>query len=348
MRFANIQALRFASALAVVVYHLVPVAAYRYHLTGPLVEFLKCGMLGMGVYVFFAISGFVLAHSLRTTPVRSFLIWRMVRLYAPYWALIASILAGCWVVGIPMPPALRPFVNGLLLLPVGQSRVAYILGGVEWSLVYEVFFGIVLALFALTGSRRGVSGGAAIWLALCVAKALIKPGVVPVYPTLTTIVTSPANVPFLLGVLAYEIHVRNWRWVQVVSLVAVPVFYKLGIMVERPDLSLIVIGVSCAAAVLWCAASPQLNARNPLVVCGDWSYGVYLCHPMVIFLVGNGGEQFGLLPQSVVSAVVLGCVAVWVGLMYGCLESTAYRRLRQRFAPAKPVKPVTAYVKRAA
>lgn len=340
MRFANIQTLRFAAALAVVLYHLGQVVAHRFGLSGSIIGFLKYGMLGMGVYVFFAISGFVLAHSLQATPVKQFLVWRAARLYFPYWALVLVLLIVAGIGGVPTMMPVKPLANAMLLLPAGEGQAAYILGGVEWSLVYEVFFGLVVGLCALAGPRRGVMGGAAIWLALCIGKAIVAPGGVPVFPTWKSILLSPANVPFLLGVLAYELHIRRWAWVRPVSLLAVPGFYALGISIPRPDVSLMVIGVACASAVIWCAATHQLAAKNPLVVAGDWSYGVYLCHPVVIFWLGHTGESYGYLPRSAISAFVIGGAAVIVGLGYGWLESAAYRQLRLRYAPVKPAKPV--------
>lgn len=348
MRFANIQALRFAAAFAVVLYHLGPVVSHRFRVSGSVIDFLRAGLLGMGVYVFFAISGFVLAHSLQSTPVRQFLIWRALRLYLPYWTLVMALLIAAGAAGLPTTIPVKPFANAMFLLPAGEGRSAYFLDGVEWSLVYEVFFGLVLGGCALAGPRRGVIGGAAIWLVLCIAKAIVVPGNVPVHPTLKSIVLSPANVPFLLGVLAYELHRRGWPWLRPVSLLAVPTLYSVGLSIPRPDVSLIVIGGSCAAAVLWCSSTHQLAAKNPLVVAGDWSYGVYLCHPVVIFWVGQTGEAYGYLPRSAVSGFVLGGMAIAVGLAYGWLESSAYRRLRQRFAPAKPAKPATVRLKRAA
>ena len=41
-----------------------------------------------------------LASAPDSDPMRPFLVWRAVRLYAPYWALVALILAGSWLASI--------------------------------------------------------------------------------------------------------------------------------------------------------------------------------------------------------------------------------------------------------
>lgn len=339
MRFANIQALRFVAAASVLLFHLGPIASVKLNVSEPLLDAFGDGFLGLGVYVFFAISGYVLAHSLRTTPVPQFLAWRAIRIYVPYWLLIAVLMVLLFLASAPLPPVARPLANGLLLLPSGEGRALYLLGGVEWTLVYEMFFGLALGLCALAGPRRGVTGGAALWLALCVAKAIIAPGVVPTYPTWKAIVLSAANVPFLLGVLSYELRGRAMDVVRFAAPFAVPTLFSVGRLIARPDIAVMVQGAACAILVAWCAAAKQLDARHPLVRYGDWSYGVYLCHGIVILQVCSAGEYHGFLPPSLASAIVAGGTALGVGLAYGCLESAVYRRLRERFAPARAVVP---------
>ncbi len=326
MRYANIQALRFAAA--VVVLHVAAVAKHFFGLSGPLVERLADGTLGVGVYLFFAISGFVLAHSLRTTPVPQFLLWRIVRLYLPYWCIAGLCLAWHRMTVGPIP-WVRPLRNELLLLPSGPGGSILLLGRVEWSLVYEVFFGVVLGGLALAGPRRGVTVGAAVWLTLCVARAAVSAeGEVPILASWRTIWLSAANVPFLLGVLTYELRGRGMAFVRYVGPLAFVSGVWLGRSLPRGDWAVMAEGVGCATLVAWAVAVGQLESRNLLVRGGDCSYGVYLVHDPIILAAG----QSAFVTKSTTTVVLFGTIALAAGLAFGYGESSAYSRLRRRFA----------------
>jgi peptidoglycan/LPS O-acetylase OafA/YrhL len=328
VRYANVQALRFVAAVGVVGLHLAVVAKVFFGLTGPAVERVFNSPLGVGVYLFFAISGFVLAQSLRTTPVPRFLLWRAVRLYGPYWCAVAVFLAWHWVAVGPIP-WIRQLRNELLLLPSGPGGSILLLGGVEWSLVYEVFFGVVLGTLALAGPRRGVTAGAAVWLALCVGRAAVSAdGTVPVLASWRTIWLSAANVPFLLGVLAYELRGRGAPVVRFAGPLVFVGGIWLGRGLPRGDWAVMAEGVGCAALVAWAVAVRQLDARNPLVRGGDCSYGVYLVHNPIMLTAAHST----VVPRSAAGVVFLGAFALAAGLAFGYCESSAYSRLRRRYA----------------
>jgi exopolysaccharide production protein ExoZ len=79
VRYTNIQFLRVAAAVGVVLYHL---SCHAPALVG--VDPARLGhplLAGLPVPLFFAVSGFVLAHALRSAPPGRFLLARAVRLY---------------------------------------------------------------------------------------------------------------------------------------------------------------------------------------------------------------------------------------------------------------------------
>lgn len=131
-----------------------------------------------GVQVFFVISGFVIAHSLRdntaTGPeLGNFILRRQLRLDPPYWAAMTFGLAvmfarnlypGCVPLAFPTPGEI--LANTVYLQCILGSRQIL---GVAWTLCLEIqfylFFVAILALGkALRGGRRSTDLEAAILL----------------------------------------------------------------------------------------------------------------------------------------------------------------------------------------
>jgi peptidoglycan/LPS O-acetylase OafA/YrhL len=198
MRFNNIQILRFAAATAVVMYH-----AYRYTRESlwqtPLTRVFDY-RFGWGVELFFAISGFVVSHSLAQSPPGRFLAFRLIRIYPAFWLAVAIVVFAGFA--FSAQPVDAPSVRALSLLPWGP--VTYPLGGVEWSLVYELFFYALLAAIALVPRKNAREWAMLAWLVAIVAAALVAPGRATKFlPTASTILFSAFNLPFILGVLAY-------------------------------------------------------------------------------------------------------------------------------------------------
>ena len=91
MRFNNIQILRFFAAARLCSTTVIPTRANGGEdAADPPFDFRFAG----GVELFFAISGFVVSHSLsRTTPGR-FLVLRLIRIYPAFWLAAAIVVAG--------------------------------------------------------------------------------------------------------------------------------------------------------------------------------------------------------------------------------------------------------------
>jgi peptidoglycan/LPS O-acetylase OafA/YrhL len=327
VKYANIQVLRFFAAFSVLLYHLGVYAKRLLAVDQPAVDVIAHPAFAIGVVVFFAISGFVLTHSLQTTSVRQFLSLRLARIYPAYWVAVVAVLALHWGLGQSTRPNM-PLLKGLLLIPVGPGKAAYALG-VEWSLVYEMFFYFALCLFALAGPHRGILFGTLTWFGMCLVRIVLDP--LPTwlqFPTWTNIAFSPVNTPFLCGVLAYYLrhHVAAFRlWAPVF----VPTLIAVSYQTPRADLMILAQGLGGGLLVGWAAATPPAGADHPLVRYGDFSYGVYLIHvPMIIFLFSQGSAHQWFGP-TLGTVTAVGAVTLVVGLLYGCAEAEAYRRFRR-------------------
>jgi peptidoglycan/LPS O-acetylase OafA/YrhL len=150
-KFALVQAIRGFAAMWVVLYH----AAEGKHLESvraatPTWLFTALFDAGhFGVSIFFALSGFVIAHSLRNadaTPgyVGKFVLRRSIRIDPPYWATIALVIVQQLVAHFFYAQDLTGFTQ---------------ISGVFWTLCFEIqfYFGFILLLMVqrMVGSRAG-------------------------------------------------------------------------------------------------------------------------------------------------------------------------------------------------
>jgi peptidoglycan/LPS O-acetylase OafA/YrhL len=167
---------------------------------------------------------------------------------------------------------------------------------------------------------------------LCVGKAAVSAdGGVPLHPTWGTIWLSAANVPFLLGVLTYEVRGRGLEYVRLAAPVAAPALLAIGRIVPRQVWGLMVQGAACALVVSWCAATRQLPVQNPFVRYGDWTYGLYLIHYVALMAVLGNGPRQGWLPLTSAAAVATGLFVLAFSLAFGYTEAALYGWLRARF-----------------
>jgi len=218
-RFLFLDALRGIAALGVVLHHALEgkhIDGLASILPGWTVAALEHG--GLGVGIFFAISGFVIAHSVYadrvTWPfVGRFMLRRSIRLDPPYWFAIALILASAGLSAIVLPgKAALDVSTGQLLahLVYLQEILGYPhLTIVFWTLCLEVqFYFIYVCLLCVSRndpSQPMQGRRTAIVLALAVLVSLLWPtGVLTEAPWPGTFVLHWHG--FLVGVCGY------WAW----------------------------------------------------------------------------------------------------------------------------------------
>jgi exopolysaccharide production protein ExoZ len=325
MRYTNVQLLRVAAAVGVVLHHTGAHGAAVLGVPPEDVAFLlNRVVVGFPVPLFFAVSGFVLTHAARSAPgghsMGRFLLARFLRLFPGYWLALAVALAlSAGGLLSPTHRELLPHINlgTFALWPNGGRSPLFL--GVEWSLIYEVFLSVSLGLLAATGRVRAL---VAVWLVVLGMKALAAPGYgSTVLPHWTTIGLSSFLVPFLLGVIAYHWNVRVPRWA--VALLVGACLY-VGSGRATTDAANWNWGVA-AAGVVWLAVRvPAIRADHPLARLGDATYGLFLIHVPVMLAVMYAGVWAG----RVEGALLAGGVALVVGFAFGRLEAGVYSRLR--------------------
>lgn len=331
-RFRTVDGLRGIAAMAVVVFHLHGATRVAF---GDWLPSLLDGLFASGHYgvdIFFVISGFVIAFSIRSAAptlgfIGRFALRRSIRLDPPYWAAIALELA-------VQSLALR-FGFSEVPLPSGAAIAAHFfylqnllgLGNVVdvfWTLCFEIQFYLALITFfvarrkldGLVGLRAARAIAIAFLAALFVYSIAGRFGVagLAVHPGFALI----RWYQFFLGACVWWVIDGAVSWVVLPLLWAVVGGTVFG--VGAPVLELLPVGVS--ALLLASHRRDQMSgwlSSRPLQFLGAISYSLYVFHATVgwrfIRLVGVvvGDDPPAFVPALAFVAGCLLCVAVaWV------------------------------------
>lgn len=227
MKLKSVQALRGLAALLVVFYHVRALEALSIEANG-LEEVTWVGRVFSngyaGVDLFFVISGFIMVFVTRSAqtglqPAADFLFARATRIY-PIWWVFAGIMtiymaaahglpngAEGWQTVSRSQPPVDYVVKSFLLLPQAEFPIL----GVGWTLVHEVYFYAVFALFMLL-PRRLLPLLLAAWAAMIVAGAFAGFSV-PFAGTMRELVFYPMTMEFIMGAFAglAVVSGRVWR-----------------------------------------------------------------------------------------------------------------------------------------
>ncbi len=342
VRFNNLQILRLFAACGVALFHLGNYSRHSFGVSdGPVLWLDMPWIASAFVPMFFALSGFVLTHALRSTTPGQYLLLRFLRLYPGYWLAVAlvtiSFYVGLWPgahlkVGDPAPNYRTIGLFATKRVSGGQYPLT-----IEWTLIYEVFLSVSLVvLWKVAGAKR-LTIAIGVWLAVLAVKSIVWPGFGSrMLPVLKSIWASVHLVPFLFGVLAYQCRDRGrrWRW---------PVFALIvGLMVLGAgwftmklhlDLHYWTRGLASALTVWFLVQVRDTRRENPLAIAGGYSYGLYLIHVPLILLAMRAMQVTGFWFGTWPGVWLAGLVALSMGLAFGRLESSLYVRAKRLLDP---------------
>ena len=312
--FLGIQALRAVAVVLVVVTH----AGYAAHESfGMAYGRVPFGSLGnLGVVLFFAISGFVIALN-RSKPVGEFVFRRFCRIYPSYWlamiiAAIALSLLGQHVSAGPQSILLypSPLADFSLMIPY-------------WTLVFEVlFYALASVAFALRLNDWTLTTICALWIIAVNIASYDAPVNIQAYafPGIW-ILLSPAVQIFPAGFIC-GMHFQRLRSLGTPVALATAAL-ALAISFYLPLLSTtqtLVRGVGVSFAIL---AIADLNVRSRLLLLlGTASYGIYLIHFPAITILAKSG-----LPLGSVAFLYLLLTGLICGGLFGLIDHRFYRTL---------------------
>jgi peptidoglycan/LPS O-acetylase OafA/YrhL len=338
----NLNAIRLAAAIAVLVSHAWPLTQGK-GTPEPLEPLLGVSLGHVAVLVFFAASGYLIAGSFdRRTSLSQFVSFRIARL-APGLAVslvLVAFVMGPAVTTLPLShyladPDTWGFVPRNLSLVLIQFELPGvftanpypIVEGSIWTLKYEVACYALLTLAGVAGllARRGVAAAfLAGWLVLT---ALVPALGIPVpYHAEKVLHLSQ---PFALGMIL-------WLWRERVGVrpgLSSALLVGAVLLAQRPfgDLAL---AVALAHATLTLAALPVPRPVAAYDRLGDWSYGVYVYAVPV-----QGLAVWTLGPQSPLANIAfsLPLTLALAALSWRWVEAPALAltRSRARSRPAR-------------
>ncbi|MDH5611273.1 MAG: acyltransferase [Gammaproteobacteria bacterium] len=338
-RFTLIDGLRGIAALMVVIFHLSQTveATFSSHLPGIINDLIKSGHFG--VEIFFVISGFVIAHSVRNGNwsfhyLANFGLRRSIRLDPPYWTIIVLEIGLIYLsqyfypnLGAKLPDT-KQLVAHLFYLQelLGLGHLIPIF----WTLCYEVQFYLVLvsALVLYTNLKKFTPDDNKIAFTLFSILGL-----------LTFLVSLgiflhflPESIPglfidrwhqFFLGVLTWWCTIsRGPRWLFIITCL-----FTISALFFAPDVANLRIGSTIVILVvcilIYIAATTNnlslwLNSPK-LLFLGTISYGLYLVHPSVGWrLIALEKKIFGddmsliMASLALSSGIFVSILAAWL------------------------------------
>ncbi|MBX5184453.1 acyltransferase [Rhizobium sp. NZLR5] len=259
------------------------------------------------VGLFFALSGFLMAHLYGSRPVTKenvldFLVSRFARIYPVY---LAAVLLVAMLSGIPNLDFVQPIMGGMDFV-----RHVFLLGssGVFWSIPPEIQFYLLFPILWLCLARphrySGVIVGFAVVIVVDGLLELPGPGIMLV-----------SKLPyFLFGALAGAMHPYWDRWTPsaltgIFTLFLLAVFFAYRHLAPgfSPEFWSLQSAVAAAVIVALVARQPPIAsnvlAAAPIRFLGTISFSLYLFHVPIMFLVHRTFET--VMPEPALIAVAL-------------------------------------------
>lgn len=338
MRSNSIQYIRGLAALLVIFYHF---AVYQDRINGDVwLHNLIKGRPGLyGVVAFFVLSGYLMATIAPRTSPETFLVHRIIRIYPTYWICVALAsfyyAALAWILhpDASYLPAIHHMIFGSGILTPDLLRLALVPMvfpdfplGVEWTLLYETTFYIIVGLASMIGLARHLPYMAVAWLVFLIGVGLNYPGVEARYtqPDLSVVLLFGINAGFAFGMLSSRFMSYLSPWV------AFPVGVTLLAFADQVPTRLAMLETCAGIAAIVCGTiAMDQRGRLPdfplLRRLGDWSYAMYLLHvPVILGVLRLMPEA----PLAVLLPTALICV-LFVSALMGQFDLALYTRLKR-------------------
>ncbi|ARM91537.1 acyltransferase 3 family protein (plasmid) [Rhizobium sp. CIAT894] len=317
----SLDGLRGIAALLVVQAHIGLV------FPGTAQHFMTMGSEAVGL--FFALSGFLMAHLYGSRPVTKetvldFLVSRFARIYPVYLAavVLVAILSGMQNLDFVQPiVGTTDFLRHVFLL--GSS-------GVFWSIPPEIQFYLLFPILWLCLARPHRHSGLIVGFAMVVVidglLELPGPGIVLV-----------SKLPyFLFGALAGALHSYWDRWapsaltgIFTLFLLAALFTYRHVVPSFSPEFWGLQSAVAAAVIVALVARQPPIAAyvlaAAPMRFLGTISFSLYLFHVPIMFLARRTFE--GLMPEPVLIGAALAVAAGGAWFIHETIEVPSRRLL---------------------
>ncbi|PTR34332.1 hypothetical protein C8J98_102520 [Luteibacter sp. OK325] len=359
-KLAWLQALRGVAALLVVFLH----DREALKVAGLDGAFEAMFPLGMGVDLFFLISGFIMVLTTRGFDGSLGYAWRfLVKRFVRIWPIYAIVTVAYVAVGqhgvqgFREPGVLVQALEGLLFIPhdpVHFPLYFQMTVGVAWTLCFEFGFYVVFAAAMLFGKYRYLALAA--WFATTLVVVPVVQGTLDFSVSslhivhglrYTVLALNPIVWDFVLGMLAGWIYMSSLRVDRRVLIGVVTAASLLIVVVGWHALGLVnfhgprgwglLMAIAFLGVVLSAKVRPfQVPAR--MVWLGDVSYSLYLIHVLAFIVVTAAVAQCGLSgPVAGFSRFVLqpALALIMAAAMYRYVEAPLSGWLRSVLLPAR-------------
>ena len=358
-RLYSVQALRAVAAMLVVWAHSID-AAEQSHARPVQIGFFHWENFGAcGLDIFFVISGFIVSlvaaraatknaeergSGRNWRSAKTFLIRRITRIFPLYWILtLAFIQQSTWS-RFPIPWQKVPWLPTLFLLPAYRPYIAQPMLWLGWSLLFEMYFYLLLAAFLVATPLFVIRNTAVFLCAMAAAGSVLG-----LQHPLLILWMNPLVLEFVFGCIAGMLYLRAEQQLSAKKnlgrrsalfgalLLMTTIFTGYG---KASEAHAILSGHACwlrvsvwgvpsallvGGMVFWNPALRSLPARL-LVFLGDASYSIYLCtiparsvaEHFWIRIFGRIGADMGVFLCSVFCT----CVGI---LCYLCIERPLMR-----------------------
>jgi peptidoglycan/LPS O-acetylase OafA/YrhL len=294
--------------------------------------------LGAIPCMFFAISGYFMAMLIDRRE-HNFLLNRLVRIYPTYFVIIAlAFLLRAFSLK-PLGPGDLPLV--LTLLPLGPSPDYKL--GIEWTLIYELFFYLVCAYYCRQGYHHLFPRMCIAWYLALMGASFFLPTPEPI-PNALNIWASPWNANFASGALVYYFlrsarKPTTWAWVLALGLATYAAFEGTPFLKAK---SIVFFGAACTVILVGLVLLEKwVRAPRLLVRLGDYSYPLYLVHVTIILTTISVWMRLTEVKPGVatgLTALGLCLLATWP---LGWLDVTMHKHFKaglKKFLAARAVR----------
>lgn len=335
MRYYSIQFLRLVFMAMVLYIHVRAYLTIYGQPTGTFFHVVPMALLAAAL-PFFSISGFIMAF-LIDIGYRRFLPRRLLRVYPTYFCGVAIAVAvnllvwGKW-------PTTGLFASASLL-PLGPTDLPL---HVEWTLIYEIAYYIIISPFALPRFRRYFVPFLLVWAgAIFFAYFVLGMQDAYIFTTWRTVLLSSLNLYFITGALVYYVIKKTptWHWSFYAALLAICSAICVGTSWNRPAglikaMHEILPWSLCTAASLFAVVKLEDKWRHPLIEAvanfGDYAYSYYLIHAVILSAFFSiAVYTFGWPLNNATAFLGLFLVAV-LGYAFGRLDMTLHNFFKSR------------------
>ncbi|UCO97922.1 acyltransferase [Metapseudomonas lalkuanensis] len=309
----NIQALRWIAAALVFIQHSVYFAGMT--VGDQMLSFRGLNLGGIGVYIFFIISGFVIALQTNKNPAH-FLMHRVFRIYPGYLVAIIFSTTVFFLFSAYRPTFSIPSVS-MLLIPTGSLNSSFQIP--YWTLIYEMFFYALVLLLMIVHRNRSkfIDASIFIWMLGIITSMYVGTKIDMPKPGPSEILVSPLNLYFICGFFLSRIFFSKNPGLAYLALFLMA---AAGCFILSMRYQATISAMGIAAIVMAVKSKPLPNLLNKL---GDYSYGIYLAHLPVIYCIHLALKDSG---TSFAGALALMTVAALpAAILFGRIEHGLYK-----------------------